>query len=145
MRHHSNLRKFFDLTTLSSSEPRQAPKPQPMGNFPLIFLFTTCALCAVFLLWRRASALRTVVAHQLNTWTRKEGAVRLSEDDGPPAHEFLDDDYDDDRERIPDDEPLAAAIERTRSNDAGQEVFGTASADAVDPSRNAPPTPPPKP
>ena len=28
---------------------------------------------------------------RLKTWTRQEGAVRLSEDDGPPAHLFLGD------------------------------------------------------
>jgi hypothetical protein len=31
---------------------------------------------------------------RLKTWTRQEGAVRLSEDDGPPSHLFLGDDYD---------------------------------------------------
>ncbi|KAH9922244.1 uncharacterized protein B0H18DRAFT_523511 [Fomitopsis serialis] len=66
-----------------------------------------CALCIVFILWRRASTLRKVVAHRyarsiciylewrlsghvlrLNTWTQKQGTIRLSEDDGPPAIEF---------------------------------------------------------
>ena len=32
------------------------------------------------------------VVFRLKTWTRQEGAVRLSEDDGPPAHSFLGDD-----------------------------------------------------
>jgi len=32
------------------------------------------------------------VVPRLKTWTRQEGAVRLSEDDGPPAHSFLEDD-----------------------------------------------------
>ena len=32
------------------------------------------------------------VVFRLKTWTRQEGAVRLSEDDGPPAHTFLEDD-----------------------------------------------------
>jgi hypothetical protein len=31
---------------------------------------------------------------RLKTWTRQEGAVRLSEDDGPPAHTFLEEDDD---------------------------------------------------
>jgi hypothetical protein len=31
---------------------------------------------------------------RLKTWTRQEGAVRLSEDDGPPAHTFLGEDDD---------------------------------------------------
>jgi hypothetical protein len=31
---------------------------------------------------------------RLKTWTRQEGTVRLSEDDGPPSHSFLGDDFD---------------------------------------------------
>lgn len=50
-------------------------------------------------------------ARRLKTITRREGGIRLSEDDGPPAREFLEDDYDDDNEILPgdnsDDEPLA--------------------------------------
>jgi hypothetical protein len=88
---------------------------------PMIFLFTTCTLCFLFILWRRADALRSVIAHRcaaiilycfwiiypfsydrLKTIThpRAEGAIRLSEDDGPPAREFLEDDYDDDNEGV---------------------------------------------
>ena len=37
-----------------------------------------------------------MVFYRLKTWTRQEGAVRLSEDDGPPAHTFLGEDDDDD-------------------------------------------------
>ena len=63
------------LIAHSSSEPRPTTTPEPLGNFPIIFLFTTCTLCAVFLLYRRASELRTVVAHQcviifVDHWTR---------------------------------------------------------------------------
>ncbi|KZP33246.1 hypothetical protein FIBSPDRAFT_702529, partial [Athelia psychrophila] len=75
-------------------EPKQSPKPQPLGNFPLVFLFTTCTLCALFLLWRKADSIRTVVSHQLQKITRREGGVRLSIDDGPAATEFLEDDFD---------------------------------------------------
>jgi hypothetical protein len=32
------------------------------------------------------------IVPRLKTWTRQEGALRLSEDDGPPAHSFLGDD-----------------------------------------------------
>ncbi|KAH8114823.1 hypothetical protein DFH11DRAFT_1589901 [Phellopilus nigrolimitatus] len=96
-----------------TGEPRESPKPQPIGNFPLISLFTICTVCALFLLWRRANSLRTVVAHQLKTWTRDEGRVRLSEDDGPPARSFVEDDEEDDAE---DTEPLAARVERLRRN-----------------------------
>ncbi|KAJ7858696.1 hypothetical protein B0H14DRAFT_2748537 [Mycena olivaceomarginata] len=75
-------------------EPKESPKPQPMGgNMPMMFLFTTCTL---------AGALRSVISHQLKTISnsRAEGAIRLSEDDGPPAREFLEDDYDDDNEGV---------------------------------------------
>ncbi|EMD34897.1 hypothetical protein CERSUDRAFT_116433 [Gelatoporia subvermispora B] len=100
-------------------EPRTAPKPQPLGNFPLFFLFTTCTCCALFILWRRASALRTVVAHQLKTWSRGDGAIRLSMEDGPTVEEFLEDEYDEDNAGLPDDEPLALTAQRLR---AGQDA-----------------------
>lgn len=32
--------------------------------------------------------------------TRPEGRIRLSEDDGPPAREFLEDDYDEDNQGL---------------------------------------------
>ncbi|KAJ7146213.1 hypothetical protein C8R44DRAFT_9469 [Mycena epipterygia] len=87
--------------SLPPGVPKQSPKPQPMGgNMPMIFLFTTCTLCFLFILWRRASALRSVISHQLKTITRTEGAIRLSQDDGPPAREFLEDDYDEDHEGL---------------------------------------------
>jgi len=80
--------------SLPPGEARPAPKPQPIGSFPFIFLCTTATVCLLFVIWRRSEMLRTVVAHQLKTWTRQEGAVRLSEDDGPPAHTFLGEDDD---------------------------------------------------
>jgi len=80
----------------------------------MIFLFTTCTLCALFILWRRADALRRVVSHQLKTFNRSEGRIRLSEDDGPPANEFLVDDFDEDNEHLrdSDDEPLTEHIRK---------------------------------
>ena len=51
---------------------------------------------------------------RLQTWNQGEGRIRLSTDDGPSAHEFLDDDYDDDNERVGDSEPLAITAERLR-------------------------------
>ncbi|KAF9497363.1 hypothetical protein BDN71DRAFT_1494712 [Pleurotus eryngii] len=65
---------------------------------PMIFLFTTCTLCALFLLWRRAETLRNIVSQTLHlkTWSNSEGNIRLSEDDGPSSREFLDNDDDDD-------------------------------------------------
>ncbi|EDR07010.1 uncharacterized protein LACBIDRAFT_299239 [Laccaria bicolor S238N-H82] len=96
-------------------EPKESPKPQPIGNMPIIFLFTACTLCALFILWRRADALRRVVSHSLKTITsRNDGRIRLSEDDGPPAHEFLEDDYDEDNAHLndSDDEPLSEHVRK---------------------------------
>ncbi|EGN94833.1 hypothetical protein SERLA73DRAFT_187901 [Serpula lacrymans var. lacrymans S7.3] len=90
--------------TNSPGVPSEGNKPQPLGNFPLVLLFTFCTLCILFLLWRQANNLRRVVSHQLKTWSRQEGAIRLSQDDGPSAAEFLEDDYDEDVGSI--DEPL---------------------------------------
>jgi hypothetical protein len=50
----------------------------------------------------------------LKTWTRQEGTVRLSIDDGPPAAEFLEDDYDEDNTDLEDDEPLADRAQRLK-------------------------------
>ncbi|KAF8900416.1 hypothetical protein CPB84DRAFT_1708934 [Gymnopilus junonius] len=95
-------------------EPRESPKPQPIGNMPMLFLLTTCTLCGLFILWRRADALRRAVSHQLKTFNRSEGRIRLSEDDGPPANEFLADDFDEDNEHLrdSDDEPLTEHIRK---------------------------------
>ncbi|KAI0691798.1 hypothetical protein BC835DRAFT_98912 [Cytidiella melzeri] len=90
-------------------EPRKAPKPQPMGNFAMLFLFTTCTICALFLLWRRASSVRMVVAHRLQEWTGNEGGIRLSIEDGPSAREFIDDEEDEDTHDMS-DEPLPAHL-----------------------------------
>ena len=51
---------------------------------------------------------------RLKTFTRTEGTIRLSEDDGPPAREFLGDDFDEDNEHLDDstDEPLSEHIRR---------------------------------
>ncbi|KAJ3526860.1 hypothetical protein NM688_g8208 [Phlebia brevispora] len=105
----------FIMFTTFALEPRITPKPEPLGNFAWIVLFTTCTICALFLLWRRASAIKTVVAHQLQTWTGREGAIRLSVDDGPPARAFLDDDYDEDNEIVADNEPLSLRAERLKA------------------------------
>lgn len=83
-------------------EPRESTKPQPIGSILMIVLLTTCMLCFLFLLWRRADSLRSAVSHQLMTLTRSEGRIRLSEDNGPPANEFLADDYDEDNEHLND-------------------------------------------
>ncbi|KAH9837734.1 uncharacterized protein C8Q71DRAFT_754211 [Rhodofomes roseus] len=124
-------------------EPRKSPRPQPLGSIPFIFLFTTCALCVVFLLWRRASTLRKVVAHQLNTWTQNQGTIRLSEDDGPPAIEFLSNDFDDDHQRIGDDESLATTAERLRAANANTDL-GLGTLEGGELLDDSPPAPPPK-
>ncbi|KAF8440024.1 hypothetical protein L210DRAFT_3541472 [Boletus edulis BED1] len=77
---------------MAPGEPRGGNKPEPLGNIGLLILTTTCTLGLLYLLWRRASSLRAVVSHQLKTWTTQEGRIRLSEDDGPAATEFLADD-----------------------------------------------------
>ncbi|KAF5381527.1 hypothetical protein D9757_008169 [Collybiopsis confluens] len=83
------------MVAVPPGEPKVSPKPQPLGNYALIVLLTTVTCCALFILWRRADALRAVISHQLKTITRSEGQIRLSSDDGPPAHDFIEDDEDD--------------------------------------------------
>lgn len=56
---------------------------------------------------------------RLKTWTGQEGNIRLSVDEGPPAHEFLEDDYDEDNEDLEDDEPLSDRAERLRLSGTG--------------------------
>jgi hypothetical protein len=69
--------------------------------------------------------------HHLKTFsTRGEGRIRLSEDDGPSAAEFLEDDYDHDpqspvfpithRGDDDDDEPLAERMARHQQSRAPQ-------------------------
>ncbi|THV03527.1 hypothetical protein K435DRAFT_851830 [Dendrothele bispora CBS 962.96] len=84
------------MVAVPPGEPKVSPKPEPIGNMPWVFLLTTCILCLLFILWRRADSLRSVISHQLKTITRRDGRIRLSEDDGPPAHEFLEDEHIDD-------------------------------------------------
>ncbi|KAG2143991.1 hypothetical protein BD769DRAFT_1420902 [Suillus cothurnatus] len=102
---------------VAPGEPHEGNKPQPLGNFGLIFILTTCMLCLLYLLWRRASALRTVVSHQLQTWTRTEGQIRLSEDDGPSATEFLTDADDEDDIGIADDGIILSQDEERLGNE----------------------------
>jgi hypothetical protein len=51
---------------------------------------------------------------RLKTLTSNEGRIRLSEDNGPPANEFLADDYDEDNEHLNDSElePLSEHIKK---------------------------------
>ena len=52
---------------------------------------------------------------RLQTWTHREGNIRLSTDDGPPSHEFLDGDDDEEGEALADDEPLSLRAQRLKS------------------------------
>ncbi|KIP03026.1 hypothetical protein PHLGIDRAFT_111346 [Phlebiopsis gigantea 11061_1 CR5-6] len=116
--------------------PRESTKPQPLGNYTIVFLFTTCTLCAMYLLWRKASSFRTVVAHQLSTW-QGEGRIRLSTDEGPPARSFIDEDHDDDSSSH-DDEPLPAAPWMPAGSHEPPPLGGTGGV----PPQNPPPVPP---
>jgi len=58
----------------------------------VVGLVMLSTICALFILWRRANSLRSIVSHQLKSWSEPTGQIRLSEDDGPPAREFLEDD-----------------------------------------------------
>ncbi|KAI0028577.1 hypothetical protein K488DRAFT_73665 [Vararia minispora EC-137] len=68
-------------------QPRPGNKPQPIGNIPFIVLFTTTTLCVL-----------------LKAWTGYEGAIRLSQDEGPSAASFLEDENLDDVEPVVVDE-----------------------------------------
>ena len=73
-----------------------------------------------------------LISTRLKTFTQREGNIRLSEDDGPPAREFLEDDYDDDIEGLSgdnsDDESLAHHNPRqtntSSTGDAGEGRVG---------------------
>jgi hypothetical protein len=72
--------------------------------------------------------------HRLKTWTRREGTIRLSVDDGPPAAEFLGDDCDEGNDGLDDNEPLADRAERLR-------LAGTANRNGPDNPAKEPPSP----
>ncbi|KAG2151017.1 uncharacterized protein EDB93DRAFT_1140650 [Suillus bovinus] len=103
------------IVLMAPGEPQDGNKPQPLGNFGIILFFTTSTLCLLYLLWRRASALRAVVSHQLQTWTSTEGQIRLSEDDGPSATEFLTEADDEDVGIVDDGLTLGQDEERPRN------------------------------
>jgi hypothetical protein len=45
-------------------EPHESPRPEPIGSMPMIALSTICALCGIYILWRKSDSLRRVVSHQ---------------------------------------------------------------------------------
>ena len=65
-------------------------------------------------------------------------------DEGPSAREFLDDDYDDDNERVGEDEPLAVTAGRLRKavDSADSELQQSTLVFTAD--ADEPPPPPPK-
>lgn len=87
---------------VAPNEPKPSTKPEPIGDMAWISLITICTLCGLFILWRRADALRRVVSRRLKLKTMgdSEGRIRLSEDDGPSATEFLEDDFDEDNAHL---------------------------------------------
>jgi len=83
----------------------------------------------------------------LKAWTGREGNIRLSLDDGPAAREFLEDDYDDDNEDLPDDEPLALRAQRLKGVNKPIVSTHATPGDVVwedDSDGEGPPLPPPK-
>lgn len=98
-----------------TGEPKPSPKPEPIGSMAWVSLITICTLCGLFILWRRADALRKVVARRFNLkplGSQSEGRIRLSEDDGPPSAEFLwnGDEYDDDNTHLDTVDPSAREL-----------------------------------
>ena len=53
-----------DILTTFFLEPKESPKPQPIGSMLMVVLLTTCTICFLFLLWRRADVLKRAVSHQ---------------------------------------------------------------------------------
>lgn len=58
------LRLIFNSNLKLNPEPKPSPKPQPIGNMPMVVLFTTCTACILFLLWRRADTLKSVISYR---------------------------------------------------------------------------------
>lgn len=65
-------------------------------------------------------------------------------DDGPPAREFLDEEYDEDLARLGDDEPLALTADRLKKASGVAVAEDAAVADSLDIAEDAPPPTPPK-
>ena len=84
---------------------------------------------------------------RLKTWTRQEGAVRLSEDDGPPAHSFLEED--DDEQEEEDGESGGDSIGRENARgmppvELHRVGITRAEASSLPMNEGTPPSPPPK-
>ncbi|KAF8588039.1 hypothetical protein K439DRAFT_1406752 [Ramaria rubella] len=81
--------------------PRPGERPDTTRSQILVIVLTVIVMGVLFLIWRRASALKSVVQHRLRTFTFTDGAIRLPQEDGPPAEIF-----NEDEDLDPDDEPL---------------------------------------
>ncbi|KAF8913350.1 hypothetical protein CPB85DRAFT_1300401 [Mucidula mucida] len=105
-------------------EPTPSPKPQPIGHVPSILLLSLIFCCVVFILWRRASAVRRVVGVGLKSLNPTDGPIRLSIDDGPSIAEFLEDDYDEDAPPPPPSPPGPQATRPTHKRAPTVEGIG---------------------
>ncbi|KAH6912073.1 hypothetical protein BKA70DRAFT_1266475 [Coprinopsis sp. MPI-PUGE-AT-0042] len=133
---------------VAPGEPKASPKPEPLGSQALVFLITTCTLCGLFILWRRADALKRVVSVRLkNLTTRSEGRIRLSEDNGPASTEFLGDDFDEDNEHIGDSDTLTEQMRRATQawREPSPSSDHSTAREAVSPIPHATNLPPPPP
>ncbi|KAG8916161.1 hypothetical protein FRC00_000509 [Tulasnella sp. 408] len=81
-------------------DPRKRPSPDdPFAGMWFMPMLALAGVCLLFILYRRAAAIKYVVANQLKTWSG-EGQIRLSEDEGPSAQSFV---VNDEHEREDDD------------------------------------------
>ncbi|KDQ07434.1 hypothetical protein BOTBODRAFT_38835 [Botryobasidium botryosum FD-172 SS1] len=117
---------------VTSKDPRPSPNPEPSDAVLFVIPIMLFILCLFFLLFRRASSLRTVVQHQLRTWTHGEGRIRLSSD-GPSASSFVDQDLDLDGELVdnPDVPVRSNSKNNTRTHSAEERESANAPADSV--------------
>ena len=67
---------------------------------------------------------------RLKTLTQREGNIRLSEDDGPPAREFLKDDYDDENAGLPEDNLEDESLAQHNARQMNTSLTGNAGEDA---------------
>ncbi|KAG9075495.1 hypothetical protein FS749_012821 [Ceratobasidium sp. UAMH 11750] len=71
-------------------EPKRVPSrdPDTMTVPILAVVVTVFSLSLLFLIYRRASSWKTVVQHRMHTWSRREGPIRLPDDEaGSPLTE----------------------------------------------------------
>ncbi|KAJ1308714.1 hypothetical protein OPQ81_004405 [Rhizoctonia solani] len=72
---------------MSEDIPTRGPKripsrnPDTMAPPVLAAVITVFSLSVLFLIYRRASSWKSVVQHRLRTWSVREGAIRLPDDE----------------------------------------------------------------